>query len=64
MPETFNAATTCSTGTCEAGDGDRIAVAGLRGTLTYAELHDLTVPDRGRAARARACGPSSGSCCS
>jgi len=42
MPETFNAATYLLDRRLEAGDGDRMAVTGARGTLTYAELHDLT----------------------
>jgi len=42
MPETFNACTYLLDRRLDAGDGDRIAVTGPRGTLTYQALHDLT----------------------
>ncbi len=42
MHQIFNAATYLLDRRLEAGDGDRIAVTGPRGTLTYRELHELT----------------------
>jgi benzoate-CoA ligase family protein len=42
MPPTFNASTYLLDRRLEAGDGDRVAVTGPRGTLTYRELHQLT----------------------
>jgi len=42
MPETFNACTYLLDRRLEAGDGERIAVTGPRGTLTYLAMHDLT----------------------
>ena len=38
----FNAAAYLLDRRLEAGDGDRLAVTGPRGTLTYTDLHDLT----------------------
>jgi benzoate-CoA ligase family protein len=40
--QVFNAATYLLDRRLEAGDGDRIAVTGPRGTLTYQGLHELT----------------------
>ncbi len=42
MPQTFNACLYLLDRRLEAGDGDRIAITGPRGTLTYRALHELT----------------------
>ncbi|HEX6684868.1 MAG TPA: benzoate-CoA ligase family protein [Candidatus Limnocylindrales bacterium] len=42
MHQVFNAASYLLDRRLEAGDGDRVAVTGPRGTLTYQQLYDLT----------------------
>jgi benzoate-CoA ligase family protein len=42
VPQVFNAASYLLDRRLEAGDGDRIAVTGPRGTLTYHDLYELT----------------------